>query len=307
MHNNLFEAQLCQKQADLFLLFLDYNFDIKSTILLFMNSELAYRFDKEYDSYQYQNVFKIFDDFESKYVFEIKNNKCNVSRNAVEYIGYLYRYICINKKISSKKLIKICPVKLIIDNYLLWHTLSFEKVIDLIYLEYKKKRISHDKYEANRNENVIVDKLDPHLYSFLAKRILYKLNRDPLIKNLIFNETREDYLFVDGNNEISLEVTRGKQLKSLYDFEIKFIKNKSNKYKKNILFIFSETSPKDDELDYIFRHHFNNDNTFDEIYIYNNKTLYLIDSSNQLIKLPVLIKKCDYNISYKESIKFADL
>ena len=304
--NNLFESQLCQKQAELFLLFFDYNFDIESTIKLFMNSEFAYRFDKEYDSYQYQNVYKIFDDFEAKFVLDIKRNKSNFNRNAIEYIGFLYRYICINKKISSKKLIRICPVKLLIDNYLLWHTYSMEKVIDLIFLEYKKRRINHDTYEVNRNEGIKVDFLDPHLYSFLGKRILYKLNRDIVIKNLIFDETREDYLFTDENKNISLEVTYGNNLIELFNEETNFIKYKSNSYKKNILFIFLKEKLKTEELTYIYQHHFTNDNNFDEIYIYNEKILCLIDSSNHLTELPLLITKCDYNISYKESLKFAD-
>ena len=244
--NNLFESQLCQKQADLFLLFFDYDFDIENTIKLFMNSEFAYRLDKEYDSYQYQNVYKIFDDFETKFALDIVHHKSSLSRDSIEYIGYLYRYISINKKISSKKLIRICPVKLLIDHYLLWHTFSFDKVIDLIFLEYKKKRINHDAYEVKRKESVKIDKLDPHLYSFLGKRILYKLNRDKTIKNLIFNEAREDYLFTDKNNELSLEVNHGDNLIDIFKKEIKFIQHKSTSFKKNVLFIFLESSPKEE-------------------------------------------------------------
>lgn len=138
-------SKLCSYQADVFSASLKFQ-DCSSMIFLrrFFNS----RFARDLDSHD-QNIFP-YSIEESFYALDteygkIKYGSKKINENILHWLGYITRYICYTREITSKYLYKNISLKLFIDNYYVYHTQSEEWVITRILEDSKLPENFFDK------------------------------------------------------------------------------------------------------------------------------------------------------------------
>ena len=122
-------SKLCSYQGKIFEESLD-RFMCSSKVFLrrFFNSEFALFLD----TYQ-QRIFT----FETEECFlslleeygDSTYGKIKINKNALYYLGYLTRYICYTRDITSAKLFDVMNIYDIVDNYFVYHTQDEEWVI----------------------------------------------------------------------------------------------------------------------------------------------------------------------------------
>ncbi len=130
LHLAEFQGEIFEKSVD--------RYDCSSLIFLrrFMHSEYSYVLDKA-------SVNTLFDAeaaFQSieKEFGPTSYGKVKYSKNAMYWLGYIYRYICYTREIGTKKAFKLMGPKELISHYYVYHTQSEEWVIARI-LEIKNK------------------------------------------------------------------------------------------------------------------------------------------------------------------------
>ena len=125
-------SKLCSYQAAIFSASID-ELDCSSAIFLrrFYHSRFASKLD------DYQNHLFSYDVMDCFLQIEEEYGKSNYGKSkqpepVMHWLGYITRYICYTREISSKKFIKTFNLKLLTDIYEVYHTQSEEWVIERI-------------------------------------------------------------------------------------------------------------------------------------------------------------------------------
>ncbi|GEM_PF-6358189 len=302
--NKVYASYLQDKNGKLFALMNRSYTDVVESIVLFMKSDLAAHLDKECDSYQDQDAYKILDDFDSLYIKDVTINPKTADAEAVYWLGYLYRYWVIKESITSKKVISLLPPKKGLEKYLLWHTFSFDKAIELAKEEYVSSKTAHNKYEAKKN--IVIDYDDPNIYPFLAKRILYKLTRDQAIDNMVFSQFYTEPTFSNDDQCLYVTKTSFKDMDESVRKEQDHLNYVTKTYQKNVLFIFANGDTCETDINHIISENNAKKMQFTDIYVLNGAKLTHIDDSSSVTETAITITKTDYNISQRLSLRFAD-
>lgn len=99
-------------------------------------------------SYDEDECFEALNEEYGKFKYGSKK----LSSNTLYWLGYITRYICYTRDISSKKLYKTIPLKSFIDNYDVYHTQSEEWVIAR---ELEVNGLSEDIFDKNKQMKII--------------------------------------------------------------------------------------------------------------------------------------------------------
>lgn len=122
------DLKMCDIQGRLFVLSVTYKINSEEFIKAFMNSEVAAGLDAPYNRMQWAGEEYLLEELEATNNFSY-DGKCYPPER-MYWIGYLYRYWHVERKISSKKIIKEASPKTMNQNYLMFHTMAPEMAIE---------------------------------------------------------------------------------------------------------------------------------------------------------------------------------
>ena len=128
---SLNESKLCSYQARIFAESLSLNCSSKIFLRRFFNSDFANKMDNYIDyvfSYDTNDCFESL----SLQFGNINYGKNKIDEDALYWLGYITRYICCTRRISSKTLYKTISLDILIKNYNVYHTQDEEWVISRI-------------------------------------------------------------------------------------------------------------------------------------------------------------------------------
>lgn len=125
-------SKLCSYQADIFSASIE-ELDCSSAVFLrrFYHSSFAAKLDDFRNHLFSFDVKDCFLQIDEEYGKSSYGNK-KLSEPVLHWLGYITRYICYTRDVSSKKFIKSFDLKLFIDNYEVYHTQSEEWVVERI-------------------------------------------------------------------------------------------------------------------------------------------------------------------------------
>ena len=143
-------SKLCSYQADIFSASIE-KLNCSSAIFLrrFYHSAFAAKLDDFHNHLFSFDIKDCFSQIDDEYGKSNYGNK-KLPEPVLHWLGYITRYICYTRDISSKKFFKSFDLKLFIENYEVYHTQSEEWVIERI-LEL-----------SNKNENFFDKKNQTH-------------------------------------------------------------------------------------------------------------------------------------------------
>lgn len=195
--SQFFENYVNNLQKDIFLIAYDSPYDIYGFITSYMRSEVRRYMDNDYTQWCHQPARRIFEEVLDEYPNLKKSDNTNVNKDAVEYLGFLYSKWHFLTRESSKTIIHFLPAKTGIRKYIYYHLVDFQSVIEEAKQEYNLSRNNHRKNEV-KNALAIGEYADePLYYSFLGLRIIYKLTKNPALKELNYVGDNNEYDFLD--------------------------------------------------------------------------------------------------------------
>ena len=124
---------LCKMQANLFYSYSDYaNCSPLFFIRRFMNSNLAKRFDDYTILLDSSSNETLVDELNEQYGETSFGKPIPELKEALYWVGYLYRYWCYTFGVSSKNLVAKVHPKMLVDRYYLYHSMDLDYVIERI-------------------------------------------------------------------------------------------------------------------------------------------------------------------------------
>jgi len=124
-----FERQLCDIQGRLFELSHKHGLASEDFICKFMNSETGAYFDLPYDRLQWAGEEYILDALMLETTID-KDTEKLYPREAMYWIGYVYRYWCLQEGETSAEVYAQADAALMNDCYLGFHTLDVRMAIE---------------------------------------------------------------------------------------------------------------------------------------------------------------------------------
>lgn len=122
---------ICKTQQNIFILAMDMEFDDEDFAEKYMNSEFCSR---EMDA-----LYSFFHMTDPKYTMGVileeihpKKNNLHYDFNAIEWIGWIYKYLQLRFEIPSKEIYKTLPLKTMLGYYTGMHTQDAEYFVDVI-------------------------------------------------------------------------------------------------------------------------------------------------------------------------------
>lgn len=142
-----FTLKLCDIQGRLFELFLSTDYDVENLVKVFMNSDIAKNLDSEYNRMQWAGEEYLLEELIDTCKDKLTHKKTSVSKEALFWMGYVYRYWHFYTQEDSVKIYKQAPFETMIVNYLMFHTMDVEMAIDDLKEIYNQKKsfFKHDK------------------------------------------------------------------------------------------------------------------------------------------------------------------
>ena len=129
---------LCRMQANLFANYDSFvNCSPSVFIRRFMNSDLATRFDDYTVLLDISSNETFIQELNEQYGETTFGKTEPKLKEAMFWVGYLYRYWCFVYEIPSKKLIRYVNPKMLLDRYYVYHSMDLDYAIERICEEEK--------------------------------------------------------------------------------------------------------------------------------------------------------------------------
>ena len=127
------ELRMCEVQGEFFMKSLEYYPNLSSYIFIrrFMKSNLARHLD-ETDYYSDSFSLKTLEYRLNKEFPNQDYGKDKLSKDALYWIGFIYRYWAYYKKMSSNTIYGLANGKYVSENYFEYHTYSNSSAVDLL-------------------------------------------------------------------------------------------------------------------------------------------------------------------------------
>lgn len=133
------ELKLCDIQGRLFESFADCQYDSESLVKSFMTSDLAKDLDSEYNRMQWAGEEYLLEELLATCKEKLTVKVEDVSKEALFWMGYIYRYWHFYTGEESSKIYKQAPFDTMNTNYLMFHTLDSEMAIENLKEIYRQK------------------------------------------------------------------------------------------------------------------------------------------------------------------------
>lgn len=132
------QITLCDTQGQLFELSAEQGYASESFIKAYMTSQVSADMDKEFSHMQWAGKAYILSRMEDELSVELSKNGEIYDKEALYWMGYIYRYWSFYTGESSKDIYKQAPAKTMNIVYLMYHTMSPELAIDRLKEAYKQ-------------------------------------------------------------------------------------------------------------------------------------------------------------------------
>ena len=133
------ELKLCDIQGRLFELFTCCGYDAESLVKEFMSSDLARDLDSEYNRMQWAGEEYLLEELLATCKEKLTAKIKDVSKEALFWMGYIYRYWHFYTGEESSKIYKQASFDTMNTNYLMFHTLDAEVAIENLKEIYRQK------------------------------------------------------------------------------------------------------------------------------------------------------------------------
>ena len=133
------ELKLCDIQGRLFESFADCQYDSESLVKSFMTSDLARDLDSEYNRMQWAGEEYLLEELLATCKEKLTAKIKDVSKEALFWMGYIYRYWHFYTGEESSKIYKQASFDTMNTNYLMFHTLDAEVAIENLKEIYRQK------------------------------------------------------------------------------------------------------------------------------------------------------------------------
>lgn len=135
------QLTLCDTQGQLFELAAKRGYSSEAFIKVYMTTQVSADMDKEFHHVQWAGKAYILSRMEDELGEKLTKNGEIYDKEALYWIGYIYRYWNYYTGESSKEIYKQAPAKTMNVVYLMYHTLSPELAIDRLKEAYSNNRI----------------------------------------------------------------------------------------------------------------------------------------------------------------------
>lgn len=135
------KSKLCDIQGRLFELSNENGYDSSDFVKQFMNSELAKNLDSEYNRMQWAGEEYLLEELIAEKGDHIKKTNAPIDKDALFWMGYIYRYWHFYTGEDSKKIYKQASVETMKTNYLMFHTMDASMAIDDLKEIYRQKNL----------------------------------------------------------------------------------------------------------------------------------------------------------------------
>ena len=140
---------LCRMQGNLFMHFMDYESCSPSIFIRrFMNSELVTRFDNLEILLERSSNASLVSEIDEQYGITNFGNPKQMHPEALFWMGYVYRYWCFTREISSKHLYAQVKPEELYNRYYIYHSFGMEYLIErleeelhVVYVEQENKTL----------------------------------------------------------------------------------------------------------------------------------------------------------------------
>lgn len=119
--------------------FADRQYDPESLVKSFMTSDLAKDLDSEYNRMQWAGEEYLLEELLATCKEKLTAKVEDVSKEALFWMGYIYRYWHFYTGEESSKIYKQAPFGTMNTNYLMFHTLDSEMAIENLKEIYRQK------------------------------------------------------------------------------------------------------------------------------------------------------------------------
>lgn len=132
------ELKLCDIQGRLFENSAEAGYESEFFIQSFMKSEVAANLDSKYNRMQWAGEEYLLEELEHE--IKLEKGIHIYTKEALYWIGYLYRYWHYYTGEDSKRIICIAPAKSMNRNYRMFHTMDPEMAVDDLKEIYRQKQ-----------------------------------------------------------------------------------------------------------------------------------------------------------------------
>lgn len=137
---NSLQMALCDTQGQLFELAAERGYASETFIKAYMTSAVAADMDKEFHHIQWAGKAYILSRMEDDFADQLVKVGEIYDKEALYWMGYIYRYWHFHTDESSREIYKQAPAKTMNVVYLMYHTMSPEMAIDRLREAYEKNQ-----------------------------------------------------------------------------------------------------------------------------------------------------------------------
>ena len=137
---NSLQMALCDTQGQLFELAAERGYASETFIKAYMTSAVAADMDKEFHHIQWAGKAYILSRMEDEFADQLVKVGELYDKEALYWMGYIYRYWHFYTDENSREIYKQAPAKTMNVVYLMYHTMSPEMAIDRLREAYEKNQ-----------------------------------------------------------------------------------------------------------------------------------------------------------------------
>ena len=137
---NALQMALCDTQGELFELAAERGYASETFIKAYMTSAVAADMDKEFHHIQWAGKAYILSRMEDELADQLIKDGEIFDKEALYWMGYIYRYWHFYTGENSREIYKQAPAKTMNVVYLMYHTMSPEMAIDRLREAYEKNQ-----------------------------------------------------------------------------------------------------------------------------------------------------------------------
>lgn len=130
---NIISHKLCSIQGRLFELSVKYGFESNNFVKVYMDSDIAAKFNSAYDRSQWMGEEYLFDELVNTHKL-IKGK--TYSYDVMFWMGYSYAYWAINYVEQCSRIVRIADPKKMAENYAGLHTVSTDLAVQDLIMQY---------------------------------------------------------------------------------------------------------------------------------------------------------------------------
>ena len=186
---NIISHKLCSIQGRLFELSVKYGFESNNFVKVYMNSDVAAKFNSAYDRSQWMGEEYLLDELFNTHKL-IKGK--TYSYDVMFWMGYTYAYWAINYVEACSKIVKIADSKKMAENYAGLHTISTDLAVQDLIMQYLAKGNNGTKIKEEIYKKVLKDTANSRPGITDYEKYLNELKID-LVFALKNDATRREY------------------------------------------------------------------------------------------------------------------